>query len=255
MQHTTFRFPTRAGLIVATIFCAVTCFSAIPASADHHLSKEKKQAVSESNRVLRHAVFFSFKDSASESEIQSVVDAFGELPKKIDTIVDYEWGVNTSASNHDGFTHCFLVTFADEKGRDVYLPHPAHAKEFVSVLVPHMKDVFVVDFWSSPGEMDLKKKFRHMAFLKFKDDASPEGIKKVEDGFDALAGIDLVKGYEGGINNSPESHDDGFTHCYIITFASDAALVDYAPHEIHQALVSVLPPVMEKLRILDYWAK
>ena len=46
-----------------------------------------------------------------------------------------------------GFTHCFVVTFADEKGREAYLPHPAH-KAFVNVLLPVLDDVLVVDYWT-----------------------------------------------------------------------------------------------------------
>ena len=41
-----------------------------------------------------------------------------------------------------------LVSFADEKGRDVYLPHPDH-KEFVKLLKPHLDKVLVVDYWAN----------------------------------------------------------------------------------------------------------
>ena len=47
----------------------------------------------------------------------------------------------------DGYTHAFLVTFADEKGREVYLPHPAH-KEFGKLVGPHIDKVFVFDYWT-----------------------------------------------------------------------------------------------------------
>ena len=46
-----------------------------------------------------------------------------------------------------GFTHCFLVTFRDEKGRAAYLPHPDH-QAFVKLVVPIVDDVLVVDYWA-----------------------------------------------------------------------------------------------------------
>jgi hypothetical protein len=66
--------------------------------------------------------------------VQGVEKAFIELAKKVETVKGFEWGNNVSPEGkNDGFTHCFLVTFADKAGLDVYLPHPAHA-EFVSIL-------------------------------------------------------------------------------------------------------------------------
>ncbi len=46
-----------------------------------------------------------------------------------------------------GFTHGFLVTFRDEKGREVYLPHPAH-QEFVKLVGPRIENVLVFDYWT-----------------------------------------------------------------------------------------------------------
>ena len=48
----------------------------------------------------------------------------------------------------DGFTHGFVVTFETEKGREVYLPHPAH-QEFVKLVGPRVEKVLVFDFWAS----------------------------------------------------------------------------------------------------------
>ncbi len=46
-----------------------------------------------------------------------------------------------------GFTHCFLVTFNDAEGSEIYLPHPAH-KAFGKLLGPHLDKVLVIDFVS-----------------------------------------------------------------------------------------------------------
>lgn len=100
------------------------------------------------DNALRHVVLFKFKDETSEEDIQTVVDAFLELPDKIDEIKAIEWGTNNSPEGLDqGFTHCFFLTFASEEDRDAYLPHPDH-KAFGAVLGPHLDKVLVVDYWA-----------------------------------------------------------------------------------------------------------
>ena len=95
---------------------------------------------------FRHAVYFQFKDSASNEDIQRVVDEFLLLEEKIDTIVEIEWGISESVEElNDDFTHCFLVTFADKAGLETYIPHPDH-KAFVEILKPHLEKVFVFDY-------------------------------------------------------------------------------------------------------------
>ncbi|MDZ4288102.1 MAG: Dabb family protein [Prosthecobacter sp.] len=94
----------------------------------------------------RHVVLFKFKDSATPEQVQAIEKGFIELTKKVETVKSFEWGTNVSPEGlNDGFTHCFLVTFADKAGLDVYLPHPAHA-EFVSKLKPVLDKACVVDF-------------------------------------------------------------------------------------------------------------
>ena len=108
-------------------------------------SAEQKEA---SRKLLRHVVLFKFKEDTTKEQIKAIETAFGGLPSKIDTIRDFEWGTDVSPEGKSkGFTHCFFVTFADEKGRDVYLPHAAH-KDFVKLVGPSVEDVCVVDYWT-----------------------------------------------------------------------------------------------------------
>lgn len=96
---------------------------------------------------LRHVVIFKFKETSSKAAVDSVVNSFMGLAKKISVIKSMEWGLNDSPENfHQGFTHCFVLTFSNKKDRDeVYQKHPAHM-EFQKVLSPHMEKVFVVDY-------------------------------------------------------------------------------------------------------------
>jgi len=218
--------------------------------------KEPVATVYDSGKVLRHTVFFAFKEEASESDIQKVVDAFRALPSKIDSIIDFEWGVNNSPEKlNDGFTHCFVVTFPHEGGRDQYLPHEAH-KEFVAILKPHLENVFVIDYWGDKRQKKLQKPLRHAVFFRFKEDAPKKDIVAVEDAFLALPDkVDAVKGFEWGTNNSLEEHDDGFTHCFMVTFESEAGRAAYLPHPEHKEFVKLLPPVLDAPRVLDFFAQ
>jgi hypothetical protein len=95
---------------------------------------------------LRHVVLFKFKDGTTPEQIKTIEDAFRALPKKIPTIVGFEWGTNNSPENlSQGFTHCFFLSFNDAAGRSVYLPHPAH-KGFGKLLHPHLDKVLVIDY-------------------------------------------------------------------------------------------------------------
>lgn len=100
-------------------------------------------------KLLRHVVLFKFKDDATKEQVTEIVDAFRALPKKIDAIADFEYGTDVSVENRaQGFTHGFVVTFRDEKGRETYLPHAAH-QEFVKLALPKIDKVLVFDFWSA----------------------------------------------------------------------------------------------------------
>ncbi len=126
-------------LLVCLLFGLSLSMNNSPSAAEPEQAKPRK---------LRHVVLFQFKETSTPAQVQKVVDAFAALPSKIDTIVDFEYGVNNSPEDlNDGLTHCFTVTFDSEEGRAAYLPHPAH-KAFVEVLKPHLVKALVVDYWA-----------------------------------------------------------------------------------------------------------
>jgi len=211
----------------------------------------KEPAVGE--KVLRHAVFFTFKESASESDIEGVVDAFSALEEAVPSIIGFEKGINNSPEKlDDGFTHCFIVTFADVKGLQSYLPHPGHLG-LVQTATPFAANLFVVDYFGKQDKSD-KRQLRHAVYFKFKDDAATEEIAKVEEAFAALPSkIDSIKGFESGTNLRPGQYDHGFTHCYLLTFDSEEGRANYLPHPDHQAFGKMLRPILDKVRVLDYW--
>lgn len=99
-----------------------------------------------------------------------------------------------------------------------------------------------------------EKVLRHVVLFKFKDNTSKEDIKKVEDAFRALPSqIKEIKDFEFGTNNSPEGLDQGFTHCFFLTFKSEADRAVYLPHPAHKAFGKVLGPHLDKVLVVDYW--
>jgi hypothetical protein len=102
--------------------------------------------------MLRHVVLFNWKDGTPPEKIREIEDKFCSLPARIPQIEDFEWGTDVSVQGFDrGFTHCFVVTVADEAARDVYLPHPDHA-EFIALSRPHVEKLLVVDYQATSAD-------------------------------------------------------------------------------------------------------
>ncbi|MEL6141618.1 MAG: Dabb family protein [Bacteroidota bacterium] len=143
-----------------SIACLLLICSALSSCVQEATSQEaKEQVVEESTnqidatmdeKLLRHVVIFKFKDESSEEDVEQLNRSFNALPEAIPVIKDFEWGINDSPEDfHQGFTHCYLLTFASEEDRDsIYTPHPAH-QAFVQSLQPHLEKVFVVDYWAN----------------------------------------------------------------------------------------------------------
>jgi len=120
----------------------------------------------------------------------------------------------------------------------------------------HLLTVLALVFTMTTLATAADAPYRHVVLFKFKDGATPEQVQGIEKAFGELAKkIDTVKGYEWGTNVSPEGLNDGFTHCFFVTFADKAGLEVYLPHAEHQAFVSKLKPLLDKVCVVDYVAK
>lgn len=103
--------------------------------------------------------------------------------------------------------------------------------------------------------MAQQNTLRHVVMFKFKDGTSAADIKKVEDAFRALPSkIKEIKGFEFGVNNSPEQLNQGFTHCFFLTFSSEKDREVYLPHPAHKAFGDILKPHLDKVLVVDYWS-
>ena len=109
---------------------------------------------------------------------------------------------------------------------------------------------------SAQQNSDNKSMLRHVVLFKFKDSSSPEDVKKVAEAFANLYGkVPQIKSFEWGINNSPEKFNEGFTHCFVLTFSAEKDLADYQLNPAHIQFQKILKPHMEKVFVVDYWVK
>jgi quinol monooxygenase YgiN len=98
--------------------------------------------------------------------------------------------------------------------------------------------------------------YRHVVFFKFKESATPAQVKHIEEEFAKLPSkMDFITGFEWGTNVSPENLNDGFTHCFLVTFKDKAGVDAYLPHPAHQAFVAILKPLLDKVCVVDYVAR
>jgi hypothetical protein len=113
------------------------------------LEYSKEKIMNSKLPLLRHVVLFKFRDSSSEDEVAHVVSSFMSLKSQVPQIVAMEWGRNISEENHhQGFTHCFVISYRSIQDLNDYQKHPAHL-DFQQILSPHMEKVFVVDYYST----------------------------------------------------------------------------------------------------------
>src|SRR5438046_5739238 len=94
---------------------------------------------------FKHVVLIRFPPRTAQELIAGIFEALDELQEKIPGIVDICAGPYESPEGlHQGFTHAFIVTFADGESRDAYLEHPAHEpvkQLIVEAISGNLKDV------------------------------------------------------------------------------------------------------------------
>ena len=124
----------------------------------------------------------------------------------------------------------------------------------VFCLVAFLLVTFAVFPFGSAQEKSAKM-LRHVVLFKFKESSNKEDVQKVVDAFRTLKkSIPQVAAFEYGTDNSPEGLANGFTHCFLVTFKSEADRDVYLPHPKHKEFVEVLKPHLDKVQVIDFWA-
>ena len=93
-----------------------------------------------------HIVLIKFKDGTPQEKVDSILDEFLDISETIPGIENFVGGPNSSPEGlNQGFTHAYVMTFADALSRDSYLKHPEY--ERVNQLASELfETVAVVDF-------------------------------------------------------------------------------------------------------------
>lgn len=106
----------------------------------------------------------------------------------------------------------------------------------------------------SDTKIDQDSVLRHVVLFKFKEGTTKKTLEEAENAFVALKNkIPEILSLEWGLNNSPEGLNKGFTHCFFLTFASEAAREVYLPHPHHKAFIALLDPLLNDVLVIDYW--
>ncbi|WP_228235702.1 Dabb family protein [Allomuricauda sp. M10] len=109
------------------------------------------------------------------------------------------------------------------------------------------------------NETEMEKptsQLRHVVLFQFKDTSTPEDVDTVEAAFEELPSkISEIKGFEWGLNNSPENLNKGLTHCFFLTFDSEKDRDTYLTHPAHVAFGDVAGPHIQDVVVVDYWMK
>ncbi len=99
-----------------------------------------------------------------------------------------------------------------------------------------------------------EKVLRHVVLFKFLDNVNEESVALIEAAFmDLKNKISAIVSIEWGKNVSPEGLSQDFTHCFFVTFQSEADRDVYLPHPDHRSFGSLLHPFLEKVLVVDYW--
>jgi hypothetical protein len=105
-------------------------------------------------------------------------------------------------------------------------------------------------------EQGTSAALRHVVLFKFKPEATKEQIDEIVAGFQQLPKkIDGITAFEWGTNNSPEGFNEGFTHCFVVSFKDAKSRDAYLPHQAHKDFVAILLPRLEKVLVVDYFTQ
>ena len=105
------------------------------------------------------------------------------------------------------------------------------------------------------GEIATRKpELRHVVTFRFKPETTAAQLDEINLAFQNLQNaIPEIKHFERGLNNSPEGLSRGFTHGYLITFATEADRDAYLPHPVHKQFVTLLGGKLDEVFVFDYW--
>jgi hypothetical protein len=96
---------------------------------------------------------------------------------------------------------------------------------------------------------------RHVVLFGFTPDTTDAHIHEIVDRFAALReSVPDVESFEWGPNTSPEDLNRELTHCFLLTFASEAARDAYLIDPAHVAFAEWVGTWVQHVTVVDFWA-
>lgn len=100
---------------------------------------------------IKHIVLLRFKADTSASLLEEIFGDLQAVVDKLPGVLDFTHGPNCSEEGLSrGFTHGFVMTFADDAARDTYLPDPDHEavkQKILKALEGGLDGVQVFDYY------------------------------------------------------------------------------------------------------------
>ena len=126
-------------------------------------------------------------------------------------------------------------------------------KQIVFVMAVLLTSLLVAAAGEKPAKAD---RLLHVVSFKFKPSASQAQIDQVVAAFrDLKKKIPVIRQLEWGTNISPEKHDKGFTHGFLLAFKNEKDRDAYLVHPEHQAFGKIVGPLLDDVFVIDYWAQ
>ena len=96
---------------------------------------------------------------------------------------------------------------------------------------------------------------RHIVLFRFKVELDEATVAAAVSAFRALpSAIADVAAFEDGPNVSPEGLAQGYSHAFLLSFASAQARDAYLVHPAHTAFVAFVQPQIEQVLVFDWVA-
>lgn len=103
---------------------------------------------------VKHAVLLRLRRDVPATQVTEVFAALDQLRQKIPGLLDFSGGPYSSPEGlNRGFTHGFIMTFADEPSRNTYLSHPDHevVKQRILAILDGGIDGVIAFDWKMDG--------------------------------------------------------------------------------------------------------
>lgn len=95
--------------------------------------------------MINHVVLIKAKEGVSDEQVTEAYRDLEELKNILPGITGFKAGKNLSPENRaQGYTHGFVMSFADQDSLNAYLPHPEHSRA-ATKLRECMEQILVID--------------------------------------------------------------------------------------------------------------